>query len=88
MLIHVSKPVHDMPRRYRVEFEPVRRARVVAVAAIALGVALVAVANIGAAAPPEPVVTLFSTVLRPADARVWMRASLGIVQPRFIGDAR
>ena len=88
MLIHVSKPVHELPRRYRVEFQPVERVCVVAAAAIALGVALVAVATISAAAPPVPhVVTrnvTFRSVLRPADVASWMRAPADVIQPDWV----
>ena len=90
-----------LPRRYVVELELCdasdRRAlsrctRFAAAGAIALAVSLVTVVTVGAPVPPKPIVTprvtLFQGVLTPTDARAWMRSSLGIQQPRFIGEAR
>ena len=91
-----------LPRRYVVELELCDASNRIALArfsrfntagAIALAVSLVTVVTVGDAAPPQivpPRPTLFHGVLTPTDARAWMRASIGIHQPSWIGnpDAR
>lgn len=93
MIVRVSRPVHGRLHRYSVEFEQIEPARLspfgrvawraCLVGALGLAVALAAAA-VAAPPPVTPQVTLFQGVLRPAEAREWMRAPAGIPQPEWV----